>query len=1445
MYNNIQYRKWLTLVVMTYVMGSGLSVLASPVQSGQMVSSSNNVSSTTSPYDSIFVTQDSLSSSIILGMNEEAFVGIGQNSTTPLVVYLTNPSSGVYNVIVNNNGSKTTGPVETVGLGSLAAGAVTIHGPVAVQAVSIGAVGTKADAVSIGMGVGEQGTSIVTDAVHLSATAVGGDSNTSAKAKAQGIVIGNDNPVSNITLGTPNEINMINASALGGSASALGGGGTNVSASAYGVENYNVVDINGDTYINVAAIGGAPGGVGQVAGSATAEAYGVYNEGGSMTSDRLFLSTVKAETTRGMSVDSNAYGIVNKAGGTLQLGDVRLENVRAATGVADSGHLANANANGIYNEAGTVTTGAAYVKVGALAGTSDSGGSAKSTGIVSGKNVGSVSDLTIGTDTGSNEIYVLAGGGISTANDTNNIFTGVAFGILNNSSILLKGSTLLDVEAAGGSKAPANVSLGEAYALAYGIYNEGPNMQTGDLDFTHVQANANAGEEVHTEAFGVYNNADMGTIVTGNLNFEDISAYGGASITGGTADAVAYAVYNNGASGTFTAGNITGKVAAHAGYGGATANVAAIGISNQNGLTAKSVDLEVLGTAGFASDKARSQVAGITNKGTLTLTEGNNSLRIISQGGTSTGNSIDFYAMAFGINNIGPLTIAGPMTLHVESTGGKPDTNTANSTAHDAWAQAYGLYSGNGQVTTNVMHLEQITAQGGTGTNAQAMAVGLANQGSATVSTAAVNIDKVEAIGGSGSYYAFAFAGGIVNDRSFTTTDAAASNHIRVAAHGGTISGQSSAPEDAYAQAYGINNSGTMTMNGMTDIAVTALGGSGTAHSTNALALGIKNNSSGVLDINGPLTIKSTAASVAAGSGDGSAEAAGIANIKGTTNVKDTVDIESTAEGVSDKGFAAASLYAEGGNINVGTDGSASLDKIVKLKGDVKAVNDGTEINITLDQADSFLQGNVKEESDGQVHLAVSKGAVWRPVYDNRNGSFFNQNDSATFAKDYTVSHNSINRLNLADGGIVDLSWDIPARNPSAAARSLTIGRLSGNDGTFKVNSDLVHDKADTIAIAGADAGTTHEYIQVAYDPFLDANNLSQGSKVTGKAEVVSVAPDTISFSGRQGEYNLYQYTPIVVKDADGKWYITALTVGMGQNGTTGPVRTIGEAGMALQQLWLAETNSLEKRLGDLRSMDSTAAGIWTRYNQGKLQHDDTSLKYNLFQVGYDRDSASREGTIYRGLAISHASGDSDLEIASGDVKETTLSLYQTGIKDTGSYYDIIVKGGRYSNSYDWISTGNNAGSGDYHLWAYSISGEVGKRIRYDNGSYVEPQAELILGHLQGADYTTSTNMQARLDSQNKFIARLGVAAGREFKNGSIYGKVSYYHDFSGGIHIGATDGVDSVQYDGKTARNWGELVLGGSVKAGDNCQIYGEVGKFIGQLTSNVQFNVGARWRF
>ena len=1462
MYSKIKYRKWLTCAVTISLLAGFNMTEAATVQSTKMVKVGNNLSDSTTPYDSIVVSQNSANSSFVISPTQTVFVGIGQDAATPLVVYVGAPASGTYNVIVTNDGSTTTGPVTTAGVGSMAAGAVTVYGPLAVKVSSTGTVGDSADANAIGMAVGNMGSSLVTENTALSVTAQGGISDTKAKAKAQGVTVGNDNLNSNIIMGTTGGTNNINVIAKGGKSIANGGGGANVSASAYGAENYNVLTFKGDTYIYATAEGGAPdSGGAYIAGSATADAYGVYNEGGTVYADKLVIGTAKATGGSGVSVDGTAFGLINKDLGSMATGEIRLEEISARAGVADSTHEAQAFAVGVDNRSGVVTTGAFYAKVSATGGTSDSGASANALGLRSGENAGDDATLTLGTDQGTNELYVTATGGASRASNASNNFIGVAYGVLNNSVATLKGTTQLEVAAFGGSEGAPNAVLDDAYALAYGVYNQGTNLQTGDLKLTAIKAMSYTGNDVRAEAYGLYNAVNGATINLGNVALENVAANGGIATTGGVANAIAYGVQNMGTTGKITAGNITGKITAEAGSGGETANTEVVGVNNKGDMEVKSLNLVVNGTAGTGTSKARSQLVGLGNTGVLTVTEGANSLTLNGKGGKSSGGAGDESAFLIGIVNRGQLTLAKQMTINMEAVGGSADTNVPGSQAVNAWAQAYGLYQSAGQATTDRLIMEQVKAVGGSGMETQALAIGTSNQSGNDLTISSLDMKNIYAEGGTGTKYAFVRAAGISNEAgSFITTDTAADNNIKVVAKGGTISGSSSATKDAYAEAYGITNLGALTMQGKTTINTEAIGGQGTANSTYALAVGIKNKSSLVLNMEGPLDIVTAATVNTAGPSDATAQSAGIANYSGTTNLKDKVKIVASVSGVSGSSFMADSIYGEGGTVNVGTDGSNSLGKVVQLSGDVLAKNSGTTINVNLDQAGSYLQGNVQEQDSGIVNLVVGNGAVWQPVFDNRNGTYFDENKSATFSKDYAQDSNSINSLTLNQDGVVDLVWDNATR--SSNFRTLTINNLSGKGGIFKINSDLANNKADQISLGNGSTASTIN-IDVKYDPYLATSGLSGGSNITGSALVVTGlgSSQLTSVTGVPDSYNTYDYVPTITRNVDGTYSLTKLTITnvvptptptpggkTDIDSPSGPMREARNERMAMHNLWVnGELNNMQKRLGDLRAMEPAQAGIWARYEYNKLEKgDNAALKYNYFQLGYDKDYKSQGGTFYRGAAFSYAKGDGTYEVGTGDLKVGTMTLYQTWVGNSGNYYDVVVKGGKLTNNYKVTATSTPYTS-DYNSWGYSIGGEVGKRIRQSNGFFVEPQFEFTLSRINGADYTTSTGLNVNAQAQNSAIARIGLAVGREIKNvGSYYAKASYYHDFGSGIQLTASDSTTNpFSYGEDSAKNWGVFTLGGTAKIGKNCNVFGELSKYAGQITNNIQVNVGARWTF
>ena len=302
-------------------------------------------------------------------------------------------------------------------------------------------------------------------------------------------------------------------------------------------------------------------------------------------------------------------------------------------------------------------------------------------------------------------------------------------------------------------------------------------------------------------------------------------------------------------------------------------------------------------------------------------------------------------------------------------------------------------------------------------------------------------------------------------------------------------------------------------------------------------------------------------------------------------------------------------------------------------------------------------------------------------------------------------------------------------------------------------------------------------------------------------------------------------------------------------------MRGVKSAMAASAMAWRAEANDLMKRLGDLR-LSPEDAGVWARIYRGKSSSDKDNTNYRLnyttVQVGYDK-KVSDDWRV--GIAGSYMHGSSSYENGSGKNKEGNVGIYGTWSGKKGDYVDLIAKVGRLSNEY---TAANSDGyiKGDYKTWGMSLSAEYGKRIAMSGGAYIEPQAELIYTHLNGANYTGMSNymfhnasypnLDIRQSAFNSFIGRLGIGFGKETERATYFAKLSLYHEFAGSLSTDYSVPTQSKSSHLDFKDTWVGIELGGTVKLSDNTNLYGTFEKtFGGDIKTDWRIDAGLRWSF
>ena len=507
----------------------------------------------------------------------------------------------------------------------------------------------------------------------------------------------------------------------------------------------------------------------------------------------------------------------------------------------------------------------------------------------------------------------------------------------------------------------------------------------------------------------------------------------------------------------------------------------------------------------------------------------------------------------------------------------------------------------------------------------------------------------------------------------------------------------------------------------------------------------------------------------------------------------------------------------DNGTININQSGG----KQVVIKGGITV--DNGNLNLTLDRADSVLEGFIFSQNGGNAVVNLDNSSLWRlSKFDLGN---------------------SVASLMVNNGATVDMTFD------DTAATKLAITDYSGTGGNFIMDTDLAAETGDKVNITSSAAGTT--YVQVK-----DAS-LVNGHTVTGAKNLLLItdASQNVNFVGKNlNAGGLWDVTPTLengenVTLTDGsqgtkdQWYLTKMAKQVNND-----TKVLLESGDGNYALWRNTGDTLRKRLGDLHNYRDTKVesdGIWSRYIGGKFGSGNFDGSFNMYQLGYDK--AANAKSIY-GFAVETGSGHTSYSYGSGKDKLFAGSIYGTWHGDNSSYTDVVARFGQFDT--DIRSYGDYPDKAKAKSHAYSLSVEYGKTIELNKaqGTFIEPQAQLIVGRLGSSSYTTDRGNNIYMGGVNSCIGRLGVVAGKKDASGNdVYLKVNMLHEFGGNRDVrmlaGNGETLSESQDYGDT---WFELGLGCNIKLGNSSHLYGDIERSFGaDIQKKWQVNAGVRFEF
>ena len=512
--------------------------------------------------------------------------------------------------------------------------------------------------------------------------------------------------------------------------------------------------------------------------------------------------------------------------------------------------------------------------------------------------------------------------------------------------------------------------------------------------------------------------------------------------------------------------------------------------------------------------------------------------------------------------------------------------------------------------------------------------------------------------------------------------------------------------------------------------------------------------------------------------------------------------------------------------INVNTNEQGT----VQINGSINNQEKGT-INLHLTNADSYLYGNVNTDSEyswggKETNIVLKNGASWK------NFSALGWQDS------------NLTNFTLDNHALLDMTHNEYSKGKLFQNIYIT-NNMSGTDATVNMDIDAGtnENNSDRLYIAGTHTG----------NHYITLNNVNADGNTDGAAGtvLVSVKDEQGNFFANDKECSLYwnKYT-LDKQDSTTDGYNTDWYLKKVEFIPDKPTTSV-DAVDATQRLAFAnwvEDDKLMQRMGDLRHETNNEEGVWVRVKGGKYSGDGFSNRHTMYQLGYDdvvknTDKLKR----YQGVAFAYDDGKNSFNRGSGKLKAKSIGFYNTDLRNKGHYLDLAFKIYDADSDFTVFDTEGKKITGAFDNTGISLSAEYGRKKYLDEHWSIEPQAQLTLGYLGGARYTTSNGIYVSQSDPNSVLGRIGcnLMYDMDEKN-TVYLKANWLHQFTGNYGVTLTNGNDSLRIDNHDHDTWFEYGLGFACMTGKNNHLYADVERSTGgSLRKNWQWNAGMFWTF
>lgn len=281
-----------------------------------------------------------------------------------------------------------------------------------------------------------------------------------------------------------------------------------------------------------------------------------------------------------------------------------------------------------------------------------------------------------------------------------------------------------------------------------------------------------------------------------------------------------------------------------------------------------------------------------------------------------------------------------------------------------------------------------------------------------------------------------------------------------------------------------------------------------------------------------------------------------------------------------------------------------------------------------------------------------------------------------------------------------------------------------------------------------------------------------------------------------------------------------------------------------LSSVLYSHLDNIYNRIGEFRFNQNS--GIWIRGLGKKLkfelnQNTKTDIDILGFQIGTDYKLSVGK------LGISGAYTDSDQKFklaGKGWAKTYSVSLYATFLNQKDTYLDIIGTYYRHHQKLKTFTPSAFAIHAKYNLNAYSFSAQLGHRLKFNRGYFVEPQIQGLYMNIDNIFYKTNLNTPIKGYGLDSTMIRTGLMLGKTWQN---FAQTHILFDMIKEFDTKSKIKVASTLFNEKLDGTFFKLSGGFDVFINQKSKAFINIATMFGNdnVKIPIEANLGLKWEF